>query len=119
MEFAAISVWSSCFFAARGAGGTSEEFMENIVTDPQERKQEPIIDLNDTNRESESRGERSEKPSPDRSSEGVLRIFAIDCCPHVVKALSEAPNAQLISVSSQDNERLAPAGEKVSLIVVG
>jgi len=67
--------------------------------------------------------EFSQYPPANRSSEGVsdnvLRIFAIDCCPHVVKTLSGAPNAKLISVSSQENEKLIPSGENPSLIVVG
>lgn len=89
--------------------------MEINVTD----SQEPMMDAGGTNKEPEF----SQYPPANRSSEGipenVLRIFAIDCCPHVVKALSGAPNAKLISVSSQENEKLIPTGENPSLIVVG
>jgi len=99
--------------------------MMNTVADQHLPQQDPIIhaqDIEDNNeglRDTEAAEFRASDSQDVDSSNDVLRIFAIDCCPHVVKALSEAPNAQLISVSSQDNEKLTPAGEKVSLIVVG
>src|ERR1700759_3752439 len=93
----------------------------SIVAEQYEPQQESSIQPGDANPESvkEAPEFRPASPSEPEQSQDLLRIFAIDCCPHVVKALGEAPNAQIISVSSQDNEKLAPVGEKVSLIVVG
>jgi YesN/AraC family two-component response regulator len=99
--------------------------MMNTVADQHLPQQDPIIhaqdfeDNNEGQRDTEAAHFRASDSQDVDPSNDVLRIFAIDCCPHVVKALSEAPNAQLISVSSQDNEKLTPAGEKISLIVVG
>jgi len=97
----------------------------NTVADQNIPQQEPMIPTEERTNYIENQRDietpefrPSDSQTSDRSTD-VMRIFAIDCCPHVVTALSEAPNAQLISVSSQDNEKLTPAGQAVSLIVVG
>jgi len=113
------------FFAPELFGDNSDQgkkgsFMMNSVADQNIPQQEPILHAGDIDaNELERKDLGSLDQAIEERSNDVLRIFAIDCCPHVVKALSEAPNAQLISVSSQDNEKLTPAGEAVSLIVVG
>lgn len=102
--------------------------MENLTIDRPETETETNVGTDEmTSAESTNNNELSARPttgveetSPEnQSSPGTLRVFAIDCCPHVVNALSQAPQAQLISVNSQESDKLDPKNEQVSLIVVG
>jgi YesN/AraC family two-component response regulator len=89
--------------------------MENVITDNQARENE----IDNARSDSFETRDQNAIDTSDPGSGNLLRVFAIDCCPHVVKALSEAPHAQLISVTSQENEKLNTGNEKISLIVVG
>ena len=96
--------------------------MENVITENR-NETETIQSMNETAKFDSSETQASSEPHGDAGRQvepnKAFRIFAIDCCPHVVKALSDAPCAQLISVTSQESDKLNPGAEDVSLIVVG
>ena len=76
----------------------------SIVAEQYEPQQESSIQAGDANPEviKEASEFRPASPSEPEQSQDLLRIFAIDCCPHVVKALATAPDWAHAGVSARE-----------------